>query len=240
MKRSSFLAATSASLVTIGAAAQAAKAAQAVPGGTHLVERHADFNAEAFGRIVGRPAEIRELFEAIAFHPLYLANVNNALNGLHFGFGYPADRIAVVAAAHGPSSAYTYSDYLWSKYHIGKAFKLKDMQGDLVTSNVFLKPNHAIDASADPDDEKSIYQDTSIQTLQKRGVIFLTCHTAVEEQSRALVKGGFAPSGMTPKDVADDILTHLIPGAVVVPSMVATVAVLQARYHYTYAALTFA
>ena len=44
---------------------------------------------------------------------------------------------------------------------------------------------------------------------------------------------------MTGPDVADDILTHLIPGAVVVPSMVATVAVLQAKYHYTYAALTF-
>jgi hypothetical protein len=31
----------------------------------------------------------------------------------------------------------------------------------------------------------------------------------------------------------------LIPGTLVVPSMVATVAVLQSEYHYTYAALTF-
>ena len=78
-----------------------------------------------------------------------------------------------------------------------------------------------------------MYQDVSIETLQRRGLIVLTCHTAVEEQARALVNKGFAP-GMTPSDVADDILTHLIPGAVVVPSMVATIAVLQARYHYTY------
>jgi hypothetical protein len=34
--------------------------------------------------------------------------------------------------------------------------------------------------------------------------------------------------------VADDILTHLIPGAVVVPSMVATIAVLQTQYRYSY------
>ncbi|MGH7659819.1 MAG: transcriptional initiation protein Tat, partial [Vulcanimicrobiaceae bacterium] len=70
--------------------------------------------------------------------------------------------------------------------------------------------------------------------LQSRGVVFLTCHTAVMEQSKSLIKGGFAPSGMTAKDVAADILTHLIPGAIVVPSGVATVAVLQQVYRYTY------
>jgi hypothetical protein len=44
---------------------------------------------------------------------------------------------------------------------------------------------------------------------------------------------------MSAAEVADDILTHLIPGAVVVPSMVATVAVLQATYGYTYLTLAF-
>jgi len=40
---------------------------------------------------------------------------------------------------------------------------------------------------------------------------------------------------MDARDVAADILTHLIPpGAVVVPSMVATLAVLQKRFGYTY------
>jgi intracellular sulfur oxidation DsrE/DsrF family protein len=70
--------------------------------------------------------------------------------------------------------------------------------------------------------------------LQRRGMIVLTCHTAVEEQARAIVKRGFAPAGMTATDVAGDILTHLISGALVVPSMVATIAVLQSRYGYAY------
>jgi hypothetical protein len=48
------------------------------------------------------------------------------------------------------------------------------------------------------------------------------------------VRSGFAPSGMSEQDVADDILTHLITGAIVVPSMVATIAVLQTNYHYSY------
>ncbi len=237
MNRTGFIAA-SASLVAAGAAIPGA-AAQSVPGGTHLVERKADFNEAAFAKIVGRPADIRQMFEAIAFKPTMLANIKNSMNGLHFGYGYPVDRIAVAVANHGPSAAYGYSDYVWQKYKIGEFFGIKDDAGKTIESNIWLKAKNAYSTSSDPDDEKSMYQDTSIEMLQKRGAVFLTCHTAVEEQSRAIVKKGLAPSGMTPAQVADDILTHLIPGALVVPSMVATVAVLQAKYHYTYAALTF-
>ncbi len=235
MNRTGFLAA-SASLVAAGSAVQAI--AEGVPGGTRLVERKADFNEGAFAKVVGRAADIRQMFESVSFKPTLLANVKNSLNGLHFGYGYPAGKIAIVLANHGPSSAYGYSDYVWKKYKIGEFFGIKNDAGAPIESNIWLKAR-ANDTSADPDDEKSMYQDVSIETLQKRGVVFLTCHTAVEEQSRAIVKKGLAPAGMTGSEVAADILTHLIPGAVVVPSMVATVAVLQAKYHYTYAALTF-
>lgn len=236
MNRSLFLTA-SASLAALAGAG--ASAAQSVPGGTHLVERKSDFDAAAFAKAVDR-GEVRMLWEQVSFHPQVLANVKNALNGLQFGFGYPAAQIAMAMADHGPSSAYNYSDYVWSKYKIGEAFKLKDPSGNPVTSNVYLKPAKAIDKSAGPDSEDSLYQDASIETLQSRGVLFLACHTAVEEQSRALVKGGFAPSGMTPADVASDILTHLIPGALVVPSMVATIAVLQQKYRYGFIMPAFA
>jgi len=45
---------------------------------------------------------------------------------------------------------------------------------------------------------------------------------------------------MDATDVASDILTHLIPGTHVVPAMVAAVATLQQRYHYSYITLTLA
>jgi intracellular sulfur oxidation DsrE/DsrF family protein len=237
MNRGSFLAA-SASLVA--AAGSPAGAAESVPGGTHFVERKADFDSAAFEAAVGKPADVRQLWHVIAFHPGVFSNVKNSLNGLEFGFGHSPSRVSMVFAPHGASTAYNYSDYIWSKYKIGEAFKLVDAKGAQVASNVFLKPAKPPSKTDDPDDDGSMYQDTSIETLQSRGVVFLTCHTAVEEQARTLVKGGFAPSGMTPADVANDLLTHLIPGTHVVPSMVATVAVLQQRYHYTYIAPTFA
>jgi|SRR5579884_119467 len=234
MNRSAFLAA-SASLAAL--AQTGADAAAAVPGGTHLVERKADFDDAAFSRIVGKPADIRQLFEAVSFKPGVFNNIKNSFNGLQFGYGYAPERIAIAFCPHGPSSAYHYADEIWSKYKIGEFFKLADASGNPVTTNVYAKPAKAIDPSDDPDNPNGMYQDTSIETLQKRGLISLTCHTAVEEQARAIVKAGNAPAGMTPSEVADDILTHLIPGVHVVPSMVATVAVLQQRYHYTYVAL---
>jgi hypothetical protein len=235
MNRTRFLAASA----TLVAASATSASAQNVPGGTHLVETKADFNESAFRAAVGKSARIRQLFEQIKFDPTVLANIKNSFNGLIFGYGYPASGVAIVLAGHGPSAAYGYSDYVWSKYKIGDVFGIKDAQGNAVTSNQWLAAKNAVDAKASPDDLKGMYQDTSIEMLQKRGLVVLTCHTAVEEQSRKIVSGGHAPSGMTPSEVADDILTHLSPGAMVVPSMIATVAVLQHEYHYTYAALTF-
>ena len=236
MNRGAFIA-SSATLAAL--AAPAASLAQSVPGGSHLVERKTDFDEAAFASAVDRPADVRIVIESIAFHPQTFANIKKALNGLQFGFGYSPSRIAIAFAPHGSSSAFTYSDYVWSKYKIGDFFKLKDEKGDPITSNTFLTPAKPL-SGTDPDDTASMYQDTSIETLQKRGVIFLTCHTAVEEQSRNLVKAGNAPSGMTATDVANDILTHLIPGTHVVPSMMATIMVLQQRYRYGFQTLTFA
>lgn len=236
MNRGTFIA-SSASLAAL-AGTPAVAGAQSVPGGTHLVERKADFDEAAFVRLVNKPADIRTVVEAVSWHPPVFANIKNALNGLEFGFGYPQDRISIMFAPHGPSSAFTYSDYVWSKYKIGDFFKLKDDKGDPIVSNTFLAAK-ASGTSNDPDDPAGLYQDTSIETLQKRGVTFLTCHTAVEEQSRGLVKAGNAPSGMSPAEVASDILTHLIPDTHVVPSMMGAIMVLQQRFHYGYQTIDF-
>jgi intracellular sulfur oxidation DsrE/DsrF family protein len=163
--------------------------------------------------------------------------MKNALNGLQFGFGYSADAIVVALAGHGPSAVYAYADQIWVKYRLGEFFKLSDAAGAPVVSNMFLPRRASVDVRSDPDDAAGMYQDASIEMLQRRGVIVLACHTAIEEQARAIFTRGFAPAALSSADVAADILTNLIPGTVVVPSMVAAIAVLQATYHYTYVTL---
>jgi intracellular sulfur oxidation DsrE/DsrF family protein len=236
MKRLSFLAASA----TIAAASGTVPAlAQTVPGGTHFVERKADFDQKAFDGAVGRPAQVRQLWEAVAFKPGIWNNLKNAINGLQFGFGFPADSIAMAWCGHGPSAAYVYGNEVWQKYQIGTFFGLKNDAGDAIATNVFLPRQNPSDPNADPDDPKSLYQDASVQALQGRGLIVLACHTAIEEQARGIVKKGLAPAGMAAGDVASDILTHLIPGTIVVPAMVAAIAVLQQTYRYAYTTLTF-
>ena len=234
MKRSTFLYASGA----LAAGATRAQA-QTVPGGTHLVERFADFDEDALQTAVNKPADVRQLWEAVSFHPAVLGNIKNSLNGLRFGFGYMPERIAMVFTPHGPSGALTYSDAIWQKYALARALKLNDAAGAPLSGNTFIGEVRGTDAD-NPDDTGGFFQQTSIAALQRRGVVFLTCHTSVEEQARVLVNGGFAPAGAAASDVAADILQNLIPGAIVVPSMVATIAVLQQRYGYSYITPTYA
>jgi intracellular sulfur oxidation DsrE/DsrF family protein len=75
-------------------------------------------------------------------------------------------------------------------------------------------------------------QDHSVQALQHRGVKFLSCHTATEEQALAMVKKFSLPS--TPEQVVKDLQAHVLPGVLIVPAMVATVALLQSEGRFTY------
>lgn len=227
------------------------------PGGLSAVEPHSAFDERAFEAAVAHPARIRQMWENVALKPAVLSNIKNSLNGLQFGYAYAPHDIATAVVNHGPSAAYTYGDLIWAKYRIAdyvgyskpvasstplelaangvERFLGRDVaQTAMTLKNPFFARKNKPRQNDPPDDEDSVYQDTSIEALQSRGVVFMCCHTAVMEQSKSLVKGGYAPSGMSAKDVAAEILTHLVPGTIVVPSGVATVAVLQQQYHYTY------
>src|SRR5579863_440357 len=161
MKRTTFISASATLLAASGGLAKA----QSVPGGTRLVERKSDFDQTAFAAAVGRDADIRQLYEAVAFKPSIWNNVKNSFNGLQFGFGYAPEKVVVAFAAHGPSAAYGYTDYVWQKYRIGEYFGLTDAAGTPLRSNVFVARRTPFNANADPDDDKGCYQDTSIETL---------------------------------------------------------------------------
>ena len=87
-------------------------------------------------------------------------------------------------------------------------------------------------ASQDPNDDNSQFQDNSMQALQARGVQFLCCHTATEEQARILIKQ--FSLAQKPEEIVTDMLAHTVPGVLVVASMVAAIALLQSEGHYTY------
>jgi hypothetical protein len=208
--------------------------AKAAPRELELIERKANFDYAGFVKLVNRPAEIHQLWDIDGYVPTALGAMKSAYNGYQFGYGIPPENIAMVACFHGFANAFAYDDSMWAKYKLGQAFGFKDPSGNVVATNIFYHARSEAVVAADPNDNRSMYQDGTIEALQRRGLTVLICHTAAAEESRMLVSNGAAPQGMEPPDVLADLLAHTMPGVTVVPSMVATIGILQNRFKYAY------
>ncbi len=225
------------SLVGHAALGLAALGAMSAPAEAQLVYKLTDWNIADFDLLIKKRARVKQVFDETQIGGgRFLNNIKNSLNGLQFGFNIPADQIKIVSAMHGPANMLNFDDYVWKKYRIGEWLKVDDpLTGQPAVRNPFLMRKASTDAqraSQDPSDENSSYQDASIQALQDRGVQFLCCHTATEEQSRALIKQyGLAQQ---PEEIAKDLLAHTVPGVLVVAAMVAAIALLQSEGHYSY------
>jgi len=195
-----------------------------------MVEPKAEFDYAAFAKLVGKPADARQLWDMDGYVPTALGGIKNAYNGYQFGYGIAPGRIAQVACLHGYANAFAYDDAMWQKYRLGETFGFKDPAGNVVSTNIFYHARSQAVTSADPSDGKSMYQDGTIEALQRRGLIVLVCHSGAAEQARMLasVAGGSAPA------ILAELLENVMPGVTIVPSMVATIGVLQNRFKYAY------
>ena len=232
INRRSFLSTAAAGIATLGVLHESTQNAEA-----QLVYKKDDWKVEQFDELVKNPARVKQVYDVIPVGDgKFLNNIKNSLNGFHFGFGIPNDQIKVVAALHGPANLLNYDDAIWSKYAIGAWLKVNDpATGEPATRNPFYasKAGPSLKyTSQDPDSRDSLFQDTSIQALQSRGVKFLSCHTADEEQARAII----AHNKLTiePEALVREMLAHTIPDVIVVAAMVSAIALLQSEGHYSY------
>ena len=232
VNRRSFIstAATSvAALATLGTACRETQA--------QLVYTKSDWKLSEFNLLAKSPAPVKQLYDIIHIADgSFLNDIKNSLNGLHFGFGIPEEQIKIVAALHGPANQLNYDDFIWNKYQIGAWLKVTDPStGQPAVKNPFYpsKAGTALHYNSDnPDSGESLYQDTSIQALQQRGVKLLACHTATEEQARALI--AHSSLKQQPEEIVKEMLAHTLPEVLVVASMVAAIALLQTDGHYSY------
>ena len=185
MNRRSFVSTATASVAALAMLGTAGGEAEA-----QLVYTKSDWKLSEFNQLTKDPARVKQVYDII---PIagggFLNNIKNSLNGLHFGFGIPDEQIKVVAALHGPANMLNYDDIIWSKYQIGAWLKVTDPStGQPAVKNPYYASKAGTPlrySTEDPDSSDSLYQDTSIQALQHRGVQMLSCHTALEEQVRA-------------------------------------------------------
>ena len=202
-----------------------------------LVYKRSDWKIAEFERLVRNPSRVKQVFDENQIGGgNFLNNIKNSLNGLQFGFNIPTDQIKITAAMHGPANALNFDDYVWQKYRIGEWLKVPDPKtGQPAVRNPFFASKAAPQMhypTQDPDDGNSLFQDASIQALQLRGVQFLCCHTATEEQARGLIE--HENLRQQPEEIVKDLLAHTHPDVLVVASMEAAIALLQSDGHYSY------
>lgn len=106
---------------------------------------------------------------------LLAIQVKNWLNGFQFSYKTPPDALQVVVATYASANLLTYADAAWAKYKFGAKYNVIDpATGAPAVRNVFWPSRFGNSASQNPDDPKSFYQDTGIEALQRRNVLFLT------------------------------------------------------------------
>jgi hypothetical protein len=204
-----------------------------------IVWKASEWKLSSFEELLGEKARVKQLFDITQVeNGASLAKVKNSLNGLHYGFGVPVEQIRIIAGLHGPANLLNYDDYVWSKYKIGAWLKIEDPQtGQPAVKNPYYlsritSDDARITASTDPNEEASPFQDASVHGLQRRGVRFLSCHTALEEQVRQLIK--HYNLSEDPETIVRDMLAHTVPHVLVVASMVSAIALLQSEGRYSY------
>jgi intracellular sulfur oxidation DsrE/DsrF family protein len=139
--------------------------------------------------------------------------------------------IKISVAMHGPSNMLNFDNAMWEKYRLGEWLKVDDPKtGKPAIRNVYLPKTAG--PSTTPNDKNSLLQDTSIEALQGRGVQFLSCHTATEEQAHGLISQFSLKASA--EEIVQDLQAHILPGVLIVPAMVAAISLLQSQGHFTY------
>jgi intracellular sulfur oxidation DsrE/DsrF family protein len=169
----------------------------------------------------GRPRQVWENSDIAA---PWINLMREALNGQVFAHHNPD--FLEVSATHGNAHLTLFGQAMWNKY------PLADLSGHITTNNHYIVEKAGV---APTDDRHSIdgfygAANNNIITLQRRGVVFLGCHDSIHAIARML----HAKVGADADVIAADLTNNLIPGVVLVPSVVAFLVELQ-RNGFTYA-----
>ncbi len=135
------------------------------------------YQFDKYESIVNRRVRIRQLYAwSNVTNAIIYPNISNGLNGFHFSYGIPPDQIQVVVQAYASANLPMYDDHIWEKYKLGEASGIKDPDtGAPATRNLWYRSKIPAQTGAQPPSDRTnpYYSDTSIEGLQRRGVLFL-------------------------------------------------------------------
>jgi intracellular sulfur oxidation DsrE/DsrF family protein len=169
----------------------------------------------------------RQMWEVTDLGGPWLNLMRESANGQVFSHGHK-DFLAL-GAVHGGAHFALFSQAGWDKY------KLATKTDGKFASNVLIVERPGVSPSDDIQNLDGFYgpNNNNIVTLQRRGMVFVACHDSIHAIARGLHA---APefSGTSANEIAADLTNSLLPGVILVPSVVAFMAELQ-RSGYSYA-----
>jgi hypothetical protein len=133
------------------------------------------YRFEEYERIVNRELTIRQVYEWPNINnPIIYSNISNGLNGFQFTYDVPVEQIQVVVQAFATANLAMYGDAVWAKYRLGEIYKVQDPStGEPATRNIWFSSKNPPADEPPADRGNPYYSDTSIEGLQRRGVLFL-------------------------------------------------------------------
>jgi intracellular sulfur oxidation DsrE/DsrF family protein len=183
---------------------------------------------EALSEVLAYKPRTKQAWDMTDMAGPWLNLMRNSLNAQIWSFKHPD--FLVVAECHGSAQIALYDQAMWDKYQLTR------LTGGKFKSNSLIVPKLA--ESSDPrnyEDPAGAFSpaDNSVPALMRRGVVFMSCHNAIWEQSAALLKDGVNPDELSHEALAAELTNHLIPGVVLTPGAVGTLPELQqAGFHY--------
>jgi intracellular sulfur oxidation DsrE/DsrF family protein len=192
-----------------------------------MLDDKALWDHEAADALTTYSAPERQMWEVTDLAGPWIGLMREAVNGQVFALGHK-DFLAV-AAIHGGAHLALFNQAAWDKY------KFAAKTDGKLTSNTLITERPGVSPSDDIQNLNGYYgpNNNNIVTLQRRGMVFVACHDSIHAISRGLHA---VPefSGVSADEIAADLTNSLVPGAVLVPSVVAFIAELQ-RAGYSYA-----
>jgi hypothetical protein len=182
-----------------------------------ILDHPALWDAEALDAVLHYAGGPKQSWDNTDLHGPWLNVMRNAMNTEVWSFRHPD--FLCISVTHGPAQLALYDDAMWQKYGLAR------LAGGNLTHNSFVAAPPAADR--DPKDFQNADgafsgASTSIQTLQRRGAVFLACHNAVWELCQRLITAGTNPDKLSPETMCAELSNHLVPGVVLTPGAVGT------------------
>jgi len=161
-----------------------------------------------------RSAEYKLMFDVGAYQNgggLFYAK--NYLNGMRDGWGVEAPAVLPLLGISGDAYPIVFNDEIWERYGYGERTKTNDPRtGQAATRNVYWQPRAG---------ESMV--EFGVDVLQGRGCQFLLCNNVF----RGVIRGVMAKTGRPYAEVRAELKAGFLPGVIVVPAMVAAMAMAQ-------------